>query len=518
MLGRPPVGELPTPDRSSRRDLLARRVCRWALGGIVVLSLGRAVLHFAYLVGRFSTPLEAFFLESKMVHLAWRAQHGLGLYPSWHSGPYVANFFGPIYFELVGLIGKAGAVDVDGLFPIARVVTIASSAALTILLGVYCGRRWGASAGCLAALVSIGARPTVGFGVMARPDTLADLFGFAGFLLALGATRRRLAAGSLLLLLAIFTKQTTAVYLIAACLAHVWNGRRAAALGVGSAVVLSALAIVAAVTLGGAPGFGPGLVGELGTPRDLADYRRLLEQFAIFSPDLAVFALIGLVLWNQRPTRDRSLATLAIVLLITSLAAAVKKGAGLNYFLCLRTVEALALATLWTASKKAEGVRAWWLAAILAVAGVALIPSVADAWIQADSAFQQRDYLRGRAGRARMRQHRALLRLCEDPAARILTDSGLLDIHQGPRTAFADPWLFRLLVNTQRLEPSAMKSAVEEERYDWIFTTKEIMGADYRDYDFGLPISVIEPARRHYVFDGWKAGFFQYRPRGRRAP
>ena len=100
----------------------------------------------------------------------------------------------------------------------------------------------------------------------------------------------------------------------------------------------------------------------------------------------------------------------------------------------------------------------------------------------------------------------------------ILTDSSFLDIQQGSRTAFGDSWLFRLLANTHRLEPTAMKRAVEEERYDWILTTNEINDVVYQNHSFGLPMSVIEAARRHYVPTTRKAGFFRYRPRGRVAP
>ncbi len=51
-------------------------------------------------------PFEAHALEAKLVHLAWRVQAGLPLYPDWRDYPHVCNFYSP-YFLLVA--GSAGS-------------------------------------------------------------------------------------------------------------------------------------------------------------------------------------------------------------------------------------------------------------------------------------------------------------------------------------------------------------------------------------------------------------------------
>lgn len=515
MPGRPFIGRFPAP-KPPWHESWARRAGKLALGGLAVLAVGRALLYLIYLGSRFGTLLEVYMLEAKMVHLAWRVQHGLSLYPAWREGPHVANFFGPVYFVLVGLLGRASGADLDGLFPIARGVTVGATLATTLLIGLYAGRRFGAGAGVLAAIVSLGSAPMIGFGVMARPDALADFLGFAGFLLAVSRSRRGVFAGSLLLLLAIFTKQTAVVYLLAACLANLWNARRAAALRIGGSVVLAALSITAIGTLVWEPRFASDLMGEFWSPRDLTACRALLRRFVLNSPDLLMGALIGLILWGLQPTRDLSLWTLTIVLLTTSLAASLKKGADLNYFLGLRSIEALAIAALWSAFKDAKGLRVVWLSVPATATALGLLISVVDIVPQAEFASHQRAFMSGRIGRAKLRQHKDLVQLCRDPAARVLTDDGLLDIQQGARTAFGDPWLFRLLASTGRLDPSDLKRAVEEERYDWILTTKALGDADYQDYDFGLPMPIVEAARKHYVLDGWRAGNFLYRPHKQR--
>src|SRR4051812_47489425 len=128
---------------STRKTSWGRRAGWLAIGGIAALALGRALSFLVYAACQAITPLESFFLESKMVHLAWRVREGVRLYPPWRDGPHVANFFGPLYFGLVGLIGGMADVGLDGLFPLARAVTVASSLATTLLLGLVARQRYG---------------------------------------------------------------------------------------------------------------------------------------------------------------------------------------------------------------------------------------------------------------------------------------------------------------------------------------------------------------------------------------
>ncbi|MDR3638966.1 MAG: hypothetical protein P4L84_34490 [Isosphaeraceae bacterium] len=484
-----------------------------AFGVIAVAGLARVVAFLFYVGCQFTAPREVFPLEAKMVHLAWRVQHGVRLYPPWVDGPHVANFFGPCYFVLVGLLGRATGADLDGLVPIARAVTVASVLGMTVLLGLYAARKYGTGAGLLAAVVSLGSGPLIGFGVMARPDALADVLGFMGFLLATSRLRGQVAVGCVLLLVAIFTKQTAVIYLAAAVLAQFLMGRHVAAAAVAVSVVLTTLAIVAVVTLAIEPGFGPGLLGESRSPWDGLAYRALLVRLSRTSLDLPVCAGLGMLFWCARPTRDLRFAALAATLITACFVASVKKGADLNYFLPLRAVASLAVATLWSAMKGANGCRAWRLAAAATVAAAALSTTLLPIAVQTYVAYEFREWLHTRNAQVLLRQYADLVKLARDPSRSILTDSGHLDIQRGTGTVFADPWLFRLLASTERLNPVDLQRAIENERYDWIVTTKPLEDPEYATYEFGLPNPLAAAARRHYVFAGQKADLFVYQPR-----
>lgn len=75
---------------------------------ILLLTLGavRLLRYFEFASVMLAYPLESYFLEAKMVLLAYRVELGASLYPAWQDYPYVANFFGPLYFGLVGLLGR----------------------------------------------------------------------------------------------------------------------------------------------------------------------------------------------------------------------------------------------------------------------------------------------------------------------------------------------------------------------------------------------------------------------------
>src|SRR4051794_1099090 len=159
---------------------LIRRLALAALLGISTLRVG---LYLVYACYQLPFPLEVHNLEARMVLLAYRAEHGLGLYPDWEHYPHVANFFGPVYFALVGSLGRAWGADIPELFSIGRTVTFASSLATTVAVSVWVGRRYGFWAGVAGAAVSLGTGPMYGFSIMARPDALAEFFGVTGYLL-----------------------------------------------------------------------------------------------------------------------------------------------------------------------------------------------------------------------------------------------------------------------------------------------------------------------------------------------
>jgi hypothetical protein len=146
-----------------------------------------------------------------MVHLAWRVEHGVRLYPDWRSYPHVANFYAPLNFLLVGGLGRVLLANLDQLYIIGRTVTITSVLIATLVLGVFLNGRYGAT----AAGLSVGARPLFPAGLMCRPDALAELLGLTGFFLVRCRSAALAFAGGLSLWLAAATKQTALVYLLA---------------------------------------------------------------------------------------------------------------------------------------------------------------------------------------------------------------------------------------------------------------------------------------------------------------
>ena len=57
------------------------------------LGVVRAILYTGYVVCHVTTRHDACAQECAMVHLAWRVEHGVRLYPDWRSYPCVANFY-----------------------------------------------------------------------------------------------------------------------------------------------------------------------------------------------------------------------------------------------------------------------------------------------------------------------------------------------------------------------------------------------------------------------------------------
>src|SRR5262249_54874169 len=155
-----------------------------------------------------------------------RAQAGDSLYPDWHNYPHVSNFYGPVYFFLVGQLARLVGADLDRLFLIGRGVTLGSAVITTLGLAWFLGRRYGRSAALVGLLYSLGSLPMFGFSVMVRPDTMAELFGCAGVLLSWQRTRAGVLGGGALLVLAILTKQTAITFLAAAAAGLWWEGQR----------------------------------------------------------------------------------------------------------------------------------------------------------------------------------------------------------------------------------------------------------------------------------------------------
>ena len=491
-----------------------RRFQNALLGLIALMGAVRAGCYLAYAAARLGSPLEGFHLEAAMVHLAWRARSGLPLYPDDSKFPHVSNIYGPLYFGLVGLRGRAAGADLDGLFRIGRAISFASGLALSGIVGVAIGRRFGRAPAIVGAIVSLGAAPMYGFSVMVRPDLLAQALGVSGFLLAAGRSRGRAWAwaGGALLVLAFFTKQTAGSYLLATLLACLAQGRarRAIAIGLGYAAALAGT--FGAITLALEPRIVAGMLSEGRSPWELETWLKTVGRLADFSPDLLVVSGLGLLAWLAARPREVGMAALAIVALAVGLVTAGKFGSDLNYLLDLRVVEALAVGTFWARARAGRSPRV--TAAALVVIAASLAPSVWYAGLQANASRAEAAFFDGPAGRSVLESARQVFRTAEDPSVRLLTDAPLVALHQGERAAFPDPFLFRSRVETGQIAPTALIETLEAAEFDLLVLTAELDAPSYETYEFGLPGPLIEPARRRYRLLGRQAGYFLY---GRRS-
>ncbi len=145
---------------------------------------------------------------------------------------------------------------------------------------------------------------------------------------------------------------------------------------------------------------------------------------------------------------------------------------------------------------------------------LSLVPGTVNATARALSARRLAIARQGPDGRADEAVRRRAIRAAESPGSRLLTDSGLIDIHQKEATAFGDPFLFRVLVETGQVVPAEMERRIESEDYDVIITSKDLNAPDYADFAFGLPMPLVERARRHYVLTEARADLFFYARRG----
>jgi hypothetical protein len=357
-----------------------------------------------------------------------------------------------------------------------------------------------------------------GFTIMVRPDSLAELLGTSGFLAGGGRTRKARTAGLLLLVLAVLTKQTAAIFLLAAALARTLegDGKGGLRLLLGSCALL--LSVVIAVTLLGEPHFAASLVGERIMPWSYAGWRGLLARMVAGCPDLFVLHAIGLILWLDAGTRPRAVrpAALTLVILAGSLGLSGKLGADMNYYLSLRVAAALAVGTLWHAvhapagNGRAPRARSAAPVACLAIANLALVPSVllADGYVAL--ATREAAGWSSPKGRRVLRSYQEAFALARDPRVHLLSDTGIIDLYQGERAAFGDPWLFRTLVETGRLQPRTLEQRIESQYYDVIITNHDLESPRYLREDFRFPEDIVRRIRSRYSLRSAPPGLFAY--------
>src|SRR5262249_23303916 len=149
-------------------------------------------------------------------------------------------------------------------------------------------------------------------------------------------------AGVVLLVAAILTKQTAAIFLVAAAAAlWVWGRRQQAAVVLGAGG-LGGGAVGAGVTAG-EPLFAAPPPGAGRAPWGSATWAGQLRELGATAPDLLVVPVLGLWIWLAARPRRTTPVLFTLAVFGVGLLTAAKLGSGLNYFLSLRVVEAMAL-------------------------------------------------------------------------------------------------------------------------------------------------------------------------------
>jgi hypothetical protein len=498
--------------------MITNRLVRVLIGVWLVLGAARLIGFLLYAGLTAVSPMDAFHLESQMVHLSWRVESRLPLYPDTTHFPYVSNVFAPVYFVAVGAIGRLTDARIDGLFTIGRILTILAWLGTSLSLVAFTWRRLGRSPALAAGVFSIGAMPMYGFGAMVRPDLTAEFLGVLGVLLigVRSVLARTIALA--LLVLAALTKQTALIYLIAAAAGLVLVSRRREGVGflvVGLGLVVALVLVLDATVL---PNLRASFVVELSTPMNLRHWARLLLRIGTSAPDLLVLPALVVPLWLKGSPEDRRWVSLYVLLAAASIATSAKTGADANYFLGLRAPEALAAGRLlaWGLEER-TGHSAFKLAAFT-IAGLAMIPGTWMAAFLAKNAIDSARFYASRQGLALVAGYRELYRIATIPSRSILTDSGPIALRQGTRAAFVDPFLFRLQVMNGRIKPDIVADKLRNDGYDLLILTSDVSSPEYDTYEFGLPPVLASIARERYVFVEKRVDVLLYRPRSAVAP
>lgn len=519
-----PVGPLPAIAAASLEGTSAESVApgaitssglvRLLVGALLGVALVRAVLFAVYAAAAVAAPYPFYYAEGANVHLAWRVEHGLPLYPDENAYPFTLNYMGPAYYAAVGLVGRWLHADIPALFVIGRLLTVASGLALAALVYLYLARRLGPIPALTGGLLALGSGPMVGFGVMVRPDAVADVLGLAGFLLAGSTGGLGLCGGAVFLALACLTKQTAGVYVlatVAALLATSPPAKRRAALLVGATVAL-VLAAAFAARLAGEPRMLAGLLaqGQIGfSGEQLAGIFALLHQR---SPELLWFSLLGLGLWLGRRWRNLPLAALAISVLIVGLVTAAKKGSDLNYFLSLRAVAAMGAATLCQAVLL-EAVNMRRAAALVLVSLAITVPSSLAMGRAAIDQIESARQLRLPDGQGELAARAEAIRLASDPQHPILTDCDNLAVYQATDVPLLDPYLFRLRVETGRIDPAPLVQRIARRQFAALILSAD-PAIDYPEpFVWTLPRPVAAAIAAHYRFERHLGPWRVYVPR-----
>jgi hypothetical protein len=280
-------------------------------------------------------------------------------------------------------------------------------------------------------------------------------------------------------------------------------------LAASSAAGLALVTII--LTKSSAPLFLTSVTQERYSPLSAIEWMRTTARLAMWSPELLIFSVAGVVLWLRQ--KEYGVALAMLTLLVGSLLTALKVGSDLNYFLPLRMTSVLAAGSLWAAANDVLPHRRSWVVAAAAGALLVLLPSTLNAVSAAGQARTLSSFIKSPSGARVLETYGMLIQLVQAQNVRVLTDSGILALYQKEQAPFVDPWLFQSLVRTHQIEPRQMEQWLESRSYDYLVLTADLYSPSYDDYAFGLPPPLVRKARGRYTQVAYTAGLFIYQPR-----
>jgi hypothetical protein len=483
-----------------------------SVGVLLLAAALRAALFLAYAMLEIPSSDQPFHLEGNNVHFAWCVQHGLPLYPSGQGLPYTVNYMGPCYYWIVGGIGRMLGADIPDLYVMGQITSFLCALAPAVIAGWYLYRRYGGWPCLAGVLFGLGSVVKTPWGVMARPDTMANLLGAAGFFIACRRSWRWMPVAAAALAFGCLTKQTAVVWLVAAVVALLASpGARIYALALLGAAAGIAIGTIAVLAATGEPFIVQSLLSQGALPFDVWQLLGNLWSLLLTSPQVLVFVLIGGCLWMTRKHHDRDLSVLVAMLLCTTPVFCMKQGANLNYFIPFQVVEAIAAGTLCAAALRAKERTLRWMLACW-IGTLALQPNIIVSAQQVAQTVRRRAVLASETGGADQQAFEQYLRLARDPNVRLLTDNDRLAVYQGSQAAFYDAYLFRLQVESHRLDPQELVDRLRMRWYRYIILTVPVDFVGHAYSFYRLPPQVAAAIRLNYRLQSKAAHMYLYVP------
>ena len=239
------------PETLEQPSPLSSHVVTWLWVGVsAFLAAGLLWQLYNYL----HMPTRTSTWESAPASLCWKVRAGLPVYTDWRTGPVNLAIYGPVYYGLIGAIGRILDVDRLGLIAVGRWVGIVS-----ICMALACGWRIASRvtsrAASAAVMFSAGLLSplTVQFIASTRPDAPAAALSMMALCWAVRGTGWSLWGAVLMSLIAALTKPTALSAIISIVLLLLWAKRYGHAfLAAGGFVVAAVIAgvVMQAVTGG----------------------------------------------------------------------------------------------------------------------------------------------------------------------------------------------------------------------------------------------------------------------------